>query len=523
MAVIGSGPAGFYTAYRVMSLIDGAKVDMYEALPVPFGLVRFGVAPDHPEVKVSYNFGALLHQPFAVLLLHQKDRRTSIVSSNPPEQNCEDKFTEVASSPNFTFIGNVTVGHPSNHPGGQSVQLRTLLRHYDAVLFAYGASKDRNLGVPGESLRRIYSAREFVGWYNGLPEFAGLDPDLSQDTAVVLGQGNVAMDVARILLKSPADLRGTDIAGYAADALARSRVRRVRVVGRRGPAQASFTVKELRELVNLEGARMDPVEEGLLPPDLKALPRAPRRLMEVLTKGSAAAASRQQAERSWALDFCMSPTEFLPDPSDPAAVGATGFRRNVLSDVFDPTASITHTEPATTMMKSPLVFRSIGYKSEPIPEFEDLGVLFDQRRGVIGNDGVHGRVAPTTDGEENRPRNHIPGLYCAGWVKRGPTGVIASTMEDAFATAAAIAEDWKAGTDFLGDGVTLEGREMESAGWEGVKSEGPKALAACAVDWEGWLAIDRAEKERGKSKGKARDKFTAVEEMLPLSTSRGTA
>lgn len=458
------------------------------------------------------------------LALSFTSRRQSVTSSDPREQNCEDKFTEVASSPDFTFIGNVAVGHPAHHPGGQSVPLRALLRHYDAVLFAYGASKDRDLGVPGESsLRRIYSARAFVGWYNGLPEFAALAPDLDQDTAVVLGQGNVAMDVARVLLKSPADLRRTDIAAHAADALARSRVRRVRVVGRRGPAQASFTVKELRELVTLDGARMDPVGEGLLPPDPKALPRARRRLMEVLAKGSAAASRQPQAERSWALDFCMSPAEFLPDSSDPAAVGATGFRRTVLSDVFDPAASITHTEPEVTTMESPLVFRSIGYKSEPIPEFDDLGVLFDQRRGVIGNDGVHGRVAPVTDGAADRPKHHIPGLYCAGWVKRGPTGVIASTMEDAFATAAAIAEDWRSGAEFLGDGVTLGARDVESSGWEGVKSEGPRELAACAVDWEGWLAIDRAEKERGRLKGKTRDKFTAVEEMLPLSTSRHTA
>lgn len=413
------------------------------------------------------------------------------------------------------------------------------------MLFAYGASKDRTLGIPGEqSLRRIYSAREFVGWYNGLPEFAGLEPDLDQDTALVVGQGNVAMDVARILLKgapsssssssSPPQLAGllgsTDIAAHAADALARSRVRRVRVVGRRGPAQASFTVKELRELVGLAGARMDPVDDGLFPPDLKALPRARRRLLEVLKKGSVAAvaaASQQQqqlADRSWGLGFCMSPVEFRPDASDPGAVGATGFRTNVLSDLFDPDASITHTEPEVTTVESPLVFRSIGYKSEPIPEFAEVGVLFDQRRGVIGNDGLYGRVAraaAAADEEGDRPGGHFPGLYCAGWVKRGPTGVIASTMEDAFTTAAAIVEDWKAGTKFLGDGGVMEGRGLESAGWDGVKSEGPEELAACAVDWEGWLAIDRAERERGKLKGKEREKFTAVEEMLPLATSKG--
>lgn len=440
--------------------------------------------------------------------------------SNQEKQNCEEKFTEVASSPNFTFVGNVAVGHPPAHPDGQSVQLRSLLRHYDAVLFAYGASKDRTLGVPGESLRRIYSAREFVGWYNGLPEFADLRPDLSsQDTAVVVGQGNVALDVARILLKDPNSLRDTDIAAHAAEALSRSRVRAVRIVGRRGPMQASFTIKELRELMSLADVRMaPPVPARYIPPDLKVLPRARRRLMEVLGNGPKTA--YPDATKEWGFDFCTSPTAFLPDASHPDAVGAMRFQKNILTDAFDPAASISQTEPETNTMKAPLVFRSIGYRSEPIPEFEELGIHFDQRRGVIGNDGLHGRVKPTEKERERWPSEYLPGLYCAGWVKRGPAGVIASTMEDAFATAEAIAEDWKAGAMFLSDGRMAEERDADSVGWEGVKSEGARELAACAVNWEGWLAIDKAEREKGREKGKRREKFTAIEEMLPLSTSR---
>lgn len=483
MAVVGSGPAGFYTAYRVMSLIDRAKVDMYEALPVPFGLVRFGVAPDHPEVK-----------------------------------NCQDKFSEVASSPNFTFVGNVSISHKPFHPDGQSVPLATLLRHYDAVLFAYGAAKDRTLGIPGEStLKRIYSAREFVGWYNGLPEFAGLNPDLSQDEAVIIGQGNVAVDVARALLEDVDKLRKTDMADYALEALSTSQVKRVRLVGRRGPMQAAFTIKEIRELTNLPGVSADPIDKSLIPSDLKTIPRARKRLTELLLKGSQTPQS--SASKSWSLDFCMSPTEFHPDPAGPDAVGSTNFERTSLSpDPFDPSARATGTGETTTLA-SPLVFRSIGYKSVALPEFDTLGVAFDPGRGVISNDQSGGRVLRSTAAPgraESEDPELLPGLYCSGWVKRGPTGVIASTMEDAFATAEAIAEDWKGGKKFLGDGVVTDARSVDSAGWEGVQSEAGRSVASSAVDWEGWLAIDKEERDRGQQKGKERDKFTTTGDMLKV-------
>lgn len=189
-----------------MSKIQNAKVDMYEALPVPFGLVRFGVAPDHPEVK-----------------------------------NCQEKFEEVASSPNFTFIGNVSIGTKSDHPDGGTIPLASILRHYNAVLFSYGAAKDRTLGIPGEDLKGVYSAREFVGWYNGLPEHADLAPDLTQgEEAVIIGQGNVALDVARMLLEDVDVLRKSDIAEHAIETLSKSKVKRVHIVGRRGPMQVRY-------------------------------------------------------------------------------------------------------------------------------------------------------------------------------------------------------------------------------------------------------------------------------------------
>lgn len=436
-------------------------------------------------------------------------------------QNCEDKFTEVASSPNFTFIGNVAVGHAPAHPNGQSVALTTLLRHYDAIVFAYGASKDRTLNIPGESsLARIYSAREFVGWYNGLPEFAALAPDLSQDEAVVIGQGNVALDVARILLEDVDRLRKTDIAEYAVAALATSRVRRVRLVGRRGAMQAAFSTKELRQQMNLPDVGFEPVDKELVPPDLKKLPRALKRRMEVLLKGSGP--GWQQQPKKWSLDFCLLPHSFLPDVRDASSVGSTTFQRNHLSDIHDPEATVECSSggEGEVAFQSPLVFRSIGYKSEPLPEFDSLGIAFDQRKGVIRNHGESGRVVKIADTDASEI--HFPGLYCAGWVKRGPTGVIASTMEDAFETAQGIVHDWTAGKEFLGSRLAVKGREDQSAGWDGVKSEEGSELEKCVVDWKGWLAIDRAEKELGEKRGKKREKSTTIDKMLELATSRIT-
>lgn len=278
MAVIGSGPAGFYTAYRVMSRVQGAKVDMYEALPVPYGLVRFGVAPDHPEVK-----------------------------------NCQEKFEEVASSPDFTFIGNASVGHTNSHTGGSTIPLPVLLRNYDAVVFSYGASKDKTLGLEGENLKGVYSAREFVGWYNGLPDFANLEPDLTQgEDAVLIGQGNVALDVARMLLEDVNTLRKTDITTHAVETLSKSRIKRVHIVGRRGPMQAAFTIKEIRELMKLPDIGFHPIDTSLIPQDLKSLPRAPKRLMEILLKARPLAQKKRPNLGGWTSVSAQSALAVVP-------------------------------------------------------------------------------------------------------------------------------------------------------------------------------------------------------------------
>ncbi|KAK3944797.1 hypothetical protein QBC46DRAFT_146206 [Diplogelasinospora grovesii] len=479
MAVIGSGPAGFYTAYRVMSKIRGAKVDMYEALPVPFGLVRFGVAPDHPEVK-----------------------------------NCQEKFEEVAASPDFTFIGNVSVGNLSDHPDGSTIPLSSLLRHYNAVVFSYGSSKDRMLNIPGENLKGIYSAREFVGWYNGLPEHSSLNPDLTQgDEAVIIGQGNVALDVARMLLEDVDVLRKTDIAEHALQTLSESKVRRVHVVGRRGPMQAAFTNKEIRELMRLSDVGFHPIDKSLIPEDIKSLPRASKRLMDIILEKQITPADVSKFSKSWSLDFCLSPKQFLPLPSDPQRIGVTELERTQLQpSPFTPKAYPVPTGQMVQIQSS-VVFRSIGYKSVPLPEFSQIGVPFDESRGIIRNDGQGRVLQESRDAGGAMQLAALPGMYCAGWVKRGPTGVIASTMLDAFATADAIAQDWTSSeqpVQFLNE----DGKE--AAGWEAVKSETGATNKGKVVSWEDWQRIDSAEKERGKAAGKEREKFTKTTDMLAV-------
>ncbi|KAI6716582.1 hypothetical protein B2J93_7873 [Marssonina coronariae] len=469
MAVIGSGPAGFYTAYKVMSKIGDSVVDMYEHLPVPFGLVRFGVAPDHPEVK-----------------------------------NCQARFEEVAASARFNFIGNISIG---NQQG--ALPLRTLLPHYDAILFAYGASRDRALGIDGEeSLKGIYSARAFVGWYNGLPEYSDLAPDLTQgEEAVVIGQGNVALDVARILLQDPDVLEKTDITSNAMETLKKSKVNRVRVVGRRGPMQGAFTIKEVRELMKFPSAAFHPVDKSLIPEDISMLPRPTKRIMEVLKKGSGASVST--AAKSWSFDFCLSPTSFNPTTTSPTRLGSMSFRRtNLEPDTFALNAKAVGTDEVVDIPAA-LAFRSIGYKAEALPEFQELGIPFDDRLGMIPNDHLGRVVDDSADWTDDTRAKHLPGMYCAGWVKRGPTGVIASTMNDAFETAESIAEDWFSQSQFMGND------QRHHAGWEAVKVEAEKR-GCRRVSWKDWKKIDAAEKAAGQKNGKVREKFTKVHDMLQV-------
>lgn len=423
-------------------------------------------------------------------------------------QNCQDKFEEIASSPNFRFLGNVAVGSAASpsSPDQCRVELAQLMHNYDSVLLSYGASEDRKLGIAGEStLKGIYSAREFVGWYNGLPDCAALEPDLSGDEAVVIGQGNVALDVARMLLEDVDVLRKTDITEHALAHLAQSKVKRVHVVGRRGPMQAAFTIKEVRELMKLPRVAFHPASRELIPEDLKSLPRAQKRLMEVVVKGTSKAPG--ETPLSWSLDSCLSPRHFLAHADDATRVASTEFDITQLESPFDPKSKVTPTGE-TAILPSDVVFRSVGYRSTALGGFAEAGIQFDERRGVVDNDGL-GRVTRLVTGSDaEATRQQVAGLYCAGWVKLGPTGVIASTMNDAFATGDAIANDWLSGAAFLQSG--------KAAGWDGIRSESTTVNPDKAIDWDQWRQIDQVEKEKGSAKGKEREKFTSRTQMLSV-------
>ena len=272
--------------------------------------------------------------------------------------------------------------------------------------------------------------------------------------------------------------------------------------------QAAFTVKEIRELVKLPSVAFHPIDESLIPVDISKLPRPPRRIMEVLKKGSSTSVS--SAPKSWSLDFCLSPTSFNPMLLSLHHIGSVTFESTSLQpNPFDPSAKAKGGGESVEFPAS-LVFRSIGYKSEALPGFPELGLPFNDRLGIIPNDQL-GRVIDDKEGWSNSEAiEHIPGMYCAGWVKRGPTGVIASTMQDAFATADAITEDWYGHVPFLnleGDGTGL--------GWEGVKGEAEQR-GCRRVSWQDWKKIDAVEKGRGQSKGKEREKFTRIEDMLSV-------
>ncbi|XP_060127841.1 NADPH:adrenodoxin oxidoreductase, mitochondrial isoform X1 [Zootoca vivipara] len=450
ICIVGSGPAGFYTAQHLLKHHNLAQVDIYEKLPVPFGLVRFGVAPDHPEVK-----------------------------------NVINTFTQTAHSDRCSFYGNVTVG--------KDVTVEELQKAYHAVVLSYGAEDNRTLGIPGEDLAGVYTARAFVGWYNGLPENRDLKPDLSSETAVVLGHGNVALDVARILLSPLEILQKTDITEDALTALARSKVKRVCLIGRRGPLQVAFTIKELREMINLPSARpfLDPADFKDLGEAVKDLPRPRKRLTELMAKtaleepGEVVAGRWLSASKEWRLKFLCSPLEVLPttDGKQARAIRLAATRLEGSGD----TAKAVPTGDTEDVM-SGLILSSIGYRSLPI----DPAVPFDPKRGVIPNQS--GRVLGA------------PGLYCSGWVKRGPTGVIITTMNDSFDTAQSVLEDLQSGALDFPDA---------KEGFGSVRSI-LQSRRIHPVSFSDWEKIDAAEVARGKLAGKPREKIVDPKEMLEL-------
>jgi len=449
VAVVGAGPAGFFLSERLLAQ-PGVEVDLYERLPAPYGLVRFGVAPDHEKIK-------------------------SVTRA----------FDAVAGRPGFRYFGNVEFG--------AEVTLADFARHYHAACFTTGAQTDRRMGIPGEDLRGSHAATEFVAWYNGHPRFRDLSFDLDAERVAVVGVGNVAVDVARILCRTPEELAATDIADYALDALRRSRVREVYLLGRRGPVQAAFTTPEARELGELADADVtvpaaeaepDPLSREEL---ARSEDRALRRKIELLQEFARRPLSGKPKRLT--LRFLVSPVELLGD--DAGRVRAIRLVRNEL--VADGGGAL-KAVATTQFEKLPvgLVFRSVGYRGVPLAD-----VPFDEKHGIVPNAG--GRVLhPET-------RIPIPGLYVAGWIKRGPSGVIGTNKPDAAETADAILED-------LREGRVAQPAEPDAAAIERLLRE----RQPCVITFDDWKTLDRIESERGRAHGRPRVKMTEAEIMTKL-------
>ncbi len=449
VAIIGAGPTGFYAADHLLKQKQlSVEIDMFDKLPVPYGLVRFGVAPDHQKIK-------------------------SVTRA----------YERTALKPNVRFFGNVKFG--------QHLTLADLSRHYHQVIFTTGAQSDRRLGIPGEDLPGSHAATEFVAWYNGHPEFRNCHFDLSQERAAVIGVGNVAMDVARILCRTPAELRQTDMADYAIEALSRSRVKEVFVIGRRGPAQAKFTNPEIKELGELEDAdiyvppadaELDPLSEAALQ---ASGDRATMKNVEIVQSFTSPPASGKS--RRLVLRFLVSPTEIIGKAN--SGISALRLVKNELVS----TSSGGLRPQATDQFEDipvGLVFRSVGYRGVPLPDipfFDDWGVILNDRGRILGADS----------------RQPLPGMYTAGWIKRGPSGVIGTNKPDAVETVTCMLEDVAAGRTFAPQQPHLEAVTCL------LQERQPQLFT-----FDDWLKLDALELAAGEAQGRPRVKFGSVAEML---------
>ena len=445
VAIVGAGPAGAFAAAAIRRWGD-AEIDLFERLPTPWGLLRGGVAPDHQEIK-----------------------------------RLADTFDRETFGRGSRLFGNVDVGVDISHA--------ELMEHYDAVVYATGAQTDKALGIPGEDLPGSWAATEFVAWYNGHPDYRDLDFDLSSRRAVVIGNGNVAADVTRILALSPGELGETDIADHALAALRDSNIEEVLVLGRRGPAQVAFTSAELRELGHLDGvdievsaedAELDPVsrewlgEEGTF---------TARKNVEFLREFAQRPAG--EARRRIVLRFLCSPVEIRGS----GRVEAIDVRRNEIVRTDDGTLRArTVGEPAETI-ECGLVLRSVGYRAVPLPD-----VPFDERYFVLPNE--RGRVR----GPDGEP---LPGVYTVGWIKRGPTGILGTNKRDAEETIRCLVDD-------LNAGVLPRPREDARAHVRALLAERKPDV----VTEEGWRLIDAQELEQGRSEQRPRVKLASRDELV---------
>ena len=449
VAIVGAGPTGFYAADHVLRNPEVVvEVDMFDRLPTPYGLVRLGVAPDHQKIKFVTN-----------------------------------AFDKVAASPRFRFYGGVEFG--------KDVTLADLQAYYHQIVYCTGAQTDRRMGIPGEDLTGSHPATEFVAWYNGHPDYRDCAFDLSQESVAVVGVGNVAADVVRILCRTPEELATTDIADYALEALRKSRVREVYLLGRRGPAQAAFTNPEVRELGELADADITaiPQEVELDPLSRAAVERSQDRatLKKVEMLREYARRAPTGKSRRLVLRFLVSPVELISD-----GAGRVAAMRLVRNELYATSTGALQPRATDRFEELPvgLVFRSVGYRGVPLP-----GVPFNESWGVILND--KGRVL---DPDTKQP---VVGTYAAGWIKRGPTGVIGTNKPDAAETVECMFED-------LARGAVLEPTRPEAAAAEAlVRQRQPNY-----VSYTDWLKLNEIEVARGRAQGRPRVKLTSVEEML---------
>jgi ferredoxin--NADP+ reductase len=443
VAIVGSGPSGFYAAEALLKNERHVLVDMFERLPTPFGLVRGGVAPDHQKIKTSARV-----------------------------------YEKTAEREGFGYLGNVTVG--------KDITIEELRSFYDAIIFASGAQTDRRMGIPGEDTPGSHTATEFVAWYNGHPEYRDSHFDLTQETAVIIGQGNVAVDVCRILAKSVDELKHTDIAAHALDALAESKIRDIYMIGRRGPLQAKFTLLEVKELGGLSVC--DPVvDPAAMELDLLSQVEsegpynAPGKKTYPILQEFAARPAPTKARRCH-IWFLYSPLSIEGD----ARVERIVLEKNEL--VGEPGNLVARGTGETLDLPCGLVFRSVGYRGVPI-----AGLPFDDRRGVIPND--RGRAL-----DHGVP---VPGVYVVGWIKRGPSGVIGTNKPDSIETVDRLLEDIAELTPCN----TPDSRAVYTLlAQRGIR----------IVEFNDWRRIDAAEVARGEALGKPREKFTRVSEMLSV-------
>ncbi|XP_014300334.1 NADPH:adrenodoxin oxidoreductase, mitochondrial isoform X2 [Microplitis demolitor] len=441
VCIVGSGPAGFYACQQLLKLCADVHVDILERLPVPYGLVRFGVAPDHPKVK-----------------------------------NVINTFHKIAKNSRVNFMGNINVG--------EDITVEELKNNYHAVLLAYGSDQDKVLGIPGETLNNVISGRQFVGWYNGVPFDKDLKVNLDTEEALVVGQGNVALDIARILLTPIDELKKTDITSYALEQLSQSRIRKVWLVGRRGPLQAAFTTAELREISKMQNCTtmwrsedFQAIEEHLL-----NLPRPKKRMIELMLNNlshTTFAKENSTKMKILAPIFFRSPKEII----------GTNFVQRVILTKNNVTGDNFLTARAVPTcfeeeISCGLVIKSIGYKSVQI----DKDIPFDQCVGRIINS--YGKV------KDN--------LYAAGWAATGPTGVILSTMTNAFQIGNLINQELDLSHPKVGTKRLIE-----------IFKEKNVAI----VRFEDWEKIDKVECERGKILGKPREKIVDIAEMLKIALS----